>query len=68
MSTLYPRVVRMVREQPWAIEPEMLTLITDLVAFRAGGGRLTDESGVQQALRGTIGFRAQIRWQKTSRL
>src|SRR5690348_13426807 len=40
-GALYPRILRAVRETPWAISPEMLAVITDLLAFRAAGGRLS---------------------------
>lgn len=36
-------VRRYVSETPWAIMPEMLAVIVDVVAFRAAGGRLTAE-------------------------
>lgn len=39
----YARVVRFVAEQPWAITPEKLAVILDLVRFRHAGGVLTDE-------------------------
>ena len=39
----YTHVVSLVRETPWAILPAKLSVITDLLAFRAAGGRLTDE-------------------------
>lgn len=34
-------VTRYVRETPWAIMPEMLAVICDVIAFRAAGGRLS---------------------------
>ena len=37
------RVVAFVREQPWAILPETLAVIQDVIRFRASGGRLADE-------------------------
>jgi signal peptide peptidase SppA len=40
---LYPNVLRAVRETPWAILPSKLAVITDLLAFRDAGGRLTDQ-------------------------
>lgn len=39
----YEHIVSLVRETPWAILPSKLAVITDLLAFRAAGGRLTDE-------------------------
>ena len=44
----YPHVMALVREQPWAILPQKLAVITDLLRFRAEGGRLTaDEIGAR---------------------
>ena len=40
-DTMYPHVVRYVRDTPWAVQPQVLATITELLAFRAGGGRLT---------------------------
>lgn len=37
------RVVAFVREQPWAILPEILAVIQDVVRFRVAGGRLSEE-------------------------
>lgn len=39
---LYPRIVRAMAETPWALRPETLAVLLDLVAFRAAGGTLTD--------------------------
>ncbi|WP_372400771.1 S49 family peptidase (plasmid) [Azospirillum sp. HJ39] len=39
----YAHVIRAVSETPWAIMPGMLAVITDLLAFRAAGGRLSKE-------------------------
>ncbi|MEY4634804.1 MAG: hypothetical protein RJA55_602 [Acidobacteriota bacterium] len=39
----YARVIRMVAETPWAIQPETLAVIVDVLRFRAGGDRLTRE-------------------------
>lgn len=39
----YPNVVRAISETPWAILPETLAVIKELVAFRAAGGVLTRE-------------------------
>lgn len=39
----YPQIVKLVTETPWAILPEKLATIVDLVALRAGGGELSDE-------------------------
>ena len=38
----YDHIVHAVYNQPWAILPETLAVITDLVRFRAEGGRLTE--------------------------
>ena len=40
---LYPQVRRYFRETPWAILPDRLALMSELVRFRAKGGRLTRE-------------------------
>lgn len=43
MSDLkYQRIVRAVAETPWAILPSKLSVILDVLAFRAAGGALTD--------------------------
>jgi signal peptide peptidase SppA len=47
---MYPNVVRWAREQPWALMPETFALLTDMLRFRASGGRLTPEE-----IRGRIG-------------
>jgi signal peptide peptidase SppA len=39
----YQHVVKAVREHPWAILPETLATIVEVVRLRASGGRLTDE-------------------------
>lgn len=39
----YAHVIHAVSETPWAIMPGMLAVITDLLAFRASGGRLTKD-------------------------
>src|SRR3990167_10678641 len=39
--SLYPQVLQAVYGQPWAIRPEMVAIICELVRFRAGGGGLT---------------------------
>jgi signal peptide peptidase SppA len=39
----YQRIIQSVIETPWAILPAKLVVIRDLLAFRATGGRLTDE-------------------------
>lgn len=39
----YKHVVRAVQETPWAILPERLATICELIAFRAQGGRLTED-------------------------
>lgn len=38
----YDRIIRYVMEQPWAIKPEALGVILDILEFRANGGALTD--------------------------
>lgn len=42
-DTLYPQVVRAVANSPWAILPEKLATIRELIAYRAEGHRFTDE-------------------------
>lgn len=37
----YERVIAAVRAQPWAIRPEKMAVIVDLLRFRAAGGRLS---------------------------
>lgn len=37
---VYSRVLRAFLETPWAIRPEMLAVMADILAFRAKGGRL----------------------------
>lgn len=39
----YPRVVKAVRDTPWAIRPAVLAEILDLIALRAAGTRLSPE-------------------------
>ena len=39
----YTRIIQAVIETPWAILPQKLVVIRDLLAFRAAGGRLTEE-------------------------
>lgn len=39
----YARIAQFVKDQPWAIMPEKLAVILDLLAFRRAGGRLTDQ-------------------------
>lgn len=39
----FPNVIRAISETPWAILPETLEAIKELVAFRAAGGELTAE-------------------------
>lgn len=41
-SHRYPQVMRAVTETPWAIRPEKMAAIVEMVALRARGGRLTD--------------------------
>ena len=43
MSERYIRIIRYVRETPWAIRPETMQVITELLEFRAQGGVLTRE-------------------------
>ena len=42
-TLMYDLIVRAVREQPWAILPSYLAIITDLLAMRAAGHKLTEE-------------------------
>lgn len=42
-ENLYPHVVRAVLERPWAILPNTLATIVDLVRLRASGGHLSQE-------------------------
>jgi signal peptide peptidase SppA len=42
LSANYERVIRYVMEQPWAIKPEALGVILDILEFRANGGVLTE--------------------------
>lgn len=39
----YERVQRYVMEMPWAIKPEALGVILDILEFRANGGKRTDD-------------------------
>ena len=39
----YKRIVQAIQETPWAILPGTLAVILDLIAFRASGGKLTDD-------------------------
>jgi len=41
-DTKYAHVVRAISETPWAILPDTLSAIVDLIAFRAEGGTLAD--------------------------
>jgi len=43
MSTKYPQIVRAVSEAAWAIRPERLAVILELVAMRAAGERLSPD-------------------------
>jgi signal peptide peptidase SppA len=54
MESLYPRVVSFVNEQPWAMLPEKLATMLDLLRFRAAGGRPTEDQ-VRAALGGKPG-------------
>src|ERR1051326_2707468 len=39
----YQHVLKLVSETPWAIRPNVLGVIVDVLAFRAHGGRFTAE-------------------------
>lgn len=39
----YRRIIEAVRSTPWAIRPEKLAVIMEVLAMRAGGARFTDE-------------------------
>lgn len=39
----YERITRYVLEQPWAIRPEALGVILDILQYRANGGKRTDD-------------------------
>jgi hypothetical protein len=61
--SLYANVLRAVCETPWAIRPEMLAVILDVVQMRAAGIRFTSEEveqrvGAAQAARAARGQRA----------
>lgn len=43
MPDRYPQVMRLVSETPWAIRPEKLAAIKELLAIRASGHRLTPD-------------------------
>lgn len=43
MAHQYERVTRYVMEMPWAIKPEALGVILDVLEFRANGGKFSDE-------------------------
>ncbi len=43
METRYPHVVRAIAEQPWALQPEKLAAMLDVIRFRNAGGHLTLE-------------------------
>lgn len=43
MDTKYPRFRRYVTTTPWAVRPWVLAVITELLAYRAAGGRLSRE-------------------------
>lgn len=40
---MYERYAKLILHQPWAIRPEVLSTIVDLLRFRVSGGRLTPE-------------------------
>ena len=39
----YPQIIKAISESPWAILPEKLAVIRELISYRAEGHRLTDE-------------------------
>lgn len=41
-ENLYPQVVRFVRDQPWALMPDVLATMLDVIRFRNNGGHLTE--------------------------
>lgn len=41
-ASRYPHILRAIYETPWAMRPQTLGLIVDLVRFRAAGGVLSD--------------------------
>lgn len=43
MDHRYPHVARLVAETPWAIIPERLTAIVEMLAVRAEGGRFSED-------------------------
>lgn len=43
MENLYPHVLGFVSEQPWALLPEKLATMLDLLRFRSGGGEMTPD-------------------------
>lgn len=49
--SLYPRILKLANEQPWALAPETLAILADVLRFRSSGQRLSDEeirSRIQQ--------------------
>lgn len=42
-TTRYPNIVRAVFSRPWAIEPQTLGLVLDILRFRVDGGRFTPD-------------------------
>ena len=52
----YARVIDYVRRTPWAVTPETLAVIVDVLRFRAAGGRFTREQ-----LAARVGVSAQAR-------
>lgn len=40
---MYSRIIKYVSEQPWALMPDTLAIAMDLLEFRAGGERLTQD-------------------------
>lgn len=43
MSNRYPQIVKLAASSPWAILPEKLAAILELISLRAGGGRFSAE-------------------------
>lgn len=40
--SLYPRIIKLASEQPWALVPDRLAIVADILRARAAGHRLTD--------------------------
>lgn len=41
--SLYSRIIKLANEQPWALAPETLAILADVLRFRASGARFTDD-------------------------